>query len=261
MKKNEKRTPANEKYVKEIITDYNVLSKGCNEVKVTKDSNGIKISDDGNEIRNIVLCLKNTMRAYDDMYGLSANQIGFDKRIICLKFSNGIISLINPLVTACSDVTIPSREICHSLPGKEFLRKRHYSVTVSYTNPLGQYQTRKFEGFAACVLQHHLEHLDGHLVCDIGLELDEEFDKATDEEREEVWQMYCDSLDLWSEQLNEEIEKDAELKKLRDAALFMSKVDRGEVQIESVPLDDEEIEHIKKLEDEYEEYKKKLSDE
>ena len=69
------------KYVKEIVTDYEALSERCNEFDITKKSG---------DAQQITLALKNTLRAHPDMVGLSANQIGYDKRIICLNFNGDI---------------------------------------------------------------------------------------------------------------------------------------------------------------------------
>lgn len=233
------------KYVKEIVTDYVQLSKRCNEFELIKGSK---------EIQKIILHLKNTIRANEGMLGLSANQIGFDKRIICLNFNGDIRSFINPIITNAVGLEL-SREKCHSIPDKEFIRTRHSKINVTYQTPLGKIESVEFVGVAAQVFQHHIDHLDGLLLSDVSLEIDELFDQATAEERQEVIDMYLDSLDLTRKQIEAEIESDPEAKQLDDAIKFLQSVQSGETEVEEVPMSEEEIAHIERLEAEYKELK------
>lgn len=233
--------PANEKHVKEIITDYDQLSIRCKEFDLVKGNS---------DLQTIILGLKNTIRAHEGMLGLSANQIGYDKRVLCMNFNGDIRTFINPIITNAGGLEL-SREQCHSIPEKEFIRTRHSKINVTYQTPLGKIESVEFIGVAAKVFQHHLDHLDGLLLDDVSLEIDEQFDNATDEERQEVIDMYLDSLDLTRKQLEKEIEEDPENKQMADAIKFIQSVQSGETELEEVPLSEEEIEHIKKLEAEY----------
>ena len=98
-----------------------------------------------------------------------------------------------------------------------------------YTSPLGKVESREVSGVAASVIQHEIHHLEGILCSDIGLEVDEMFDNATQEEREQVIGMYLDSLDIKQKELDKQIEKDEDLKQIADATKFMEKVQSGEV--------------------------------
>ena len=228
------KMPANEKYVKEIVEDYEALSERCTEVQVVK----------GNaDVQDIVLHLKNTIRAHSDMIGLSANQIGYDKRILCLNFNGDIRTFVNPIITNAGDMEL-SREKCHSIPGKEFIRTRHSKVSVTFQTPLGKIESVDLMGVAARVFQHHLDHLDGLLLSDVSLEIDIDFDEATDEERQEVIDMYLDSLDLAMAEIEKEIEADPDAKKMSDAIKFINSVRSGETEIETVELTEEEAEAL-----------------
>ena len=90
-------------------------------------------------------------------------------------------------------------------------------------------------GLAARVMQHELDHLDGLLLSDIGMELSEDWDAATDDERAEVIKLYLDSLDIKAAEINSEIKSDPELSELSDAIDFMDKVKTGEVRFEKTP--------------------------
>lgn len=226
----------NEKHVVEIVTDYDKLSERCIEVDTTKKNS---------DIQEIIVKLKNTIRANEDMIGLSANQIGFDKRVICLNFNGEIRSFINPIITNAGPMELV-QETCHSQPDKTFIRLRHNRVEITYQTPLAKIETVELFGMAARAIQHHIDHLDGLLLSDIGLEIEEDFMNASEEDKQEVISMYLDSLDLALKDIDIAIEEDSEAKQLRDATRFMESVRKGETKIESVPLSDEEIEELKK---------------
>lgn len=229
------KVPANTSYVRDVVTDYDILSERCDEFDLAKK---------GKDVQNIVLCLKNTIRANDGMLGLSANQIGFDRRIIVLNFNNDLRTFVNPIVTRVDGFEL-SRETCHSIPGKTFIRMRNSRIWVTYQTPLGKIESVELNGVAAKVMQHHIDHLDGLLLSDVSLEIDEDFDNASEDERAEVIKLYLDSLDMTSQQLSSEAESDDEGKKLADALRFMESVRKGETVVESVPYTDEEFEELK----------------
>lgn len=236
---------ANTNHVCDVCTDYDKLSERCDEFDLSKKNK---------DVQEIVLKLKNTIRANEGMLGLSANQIGYDKRIICLNFEGNIRTFINPIITNAGPLTL-SRETCHSEPGKEYIRLRHTSINVTYQTPLGKIDSIQLVGVASIIMQHHIDHLDGLMLSDIGLEIDEEFDKASEEEQQEVIDAYLDSLDLCKEQIKQDIENDEDAKQLRDGIRFIESVQKGETIIEEIPLTDEEIEELKKKASEEEQTK------
>lgn len=209
-------------YVKEIITDVSKLGNRCVEIDPRKE---------GKELSEIVLSLKQTMKE-NNLVSLSAPQIGFDKRVCCFKFGdNDYRTLVNPMIEHVENLTF-AREKCTSIPDKEFIRPRYAKIRVIYMTPMGKVESREVVGKAAIVIQHSIEHLDGLLLSDVALEIDERYDQATDEEREEVLRMYAESLDLREQELKKEIENDEELSKISSAIDFMTKVQKGEVEIE-----------------------------
>ena len=229
------RNDVNYEHVKEIITDYDILSERCDEIDLTKKNKNIQ---------KTVLQLKNTIKANPGMLGLSANQIGLYERVLVLNFNGSLRSFINPIITRVDGFEL-SRETCHSIPDKTFIRMRNSRVWVTYQTPLGKIESVELNGVAAKVMQHHIDHLDGLLLSDVSLEIDEEFDKATDEEREEVIKMYLESLDISAEELTKEVNADADGKQLADAMKFIESVNKGETVVESVPYTDEEFEALK----------------
>lgn len=234
----------------DIITDVEKLSIRADEVDVRKDNK---------EIREITVSLKNAVREHN-LLSLSAPQIGIDKRIFVINFNGDIRTFINPMITNVKGFEL-SRETCSSIPDKTFIRPRHNDIQVMYQTPLGKIESKQFMGAAARVFQHCLDHLDGLLLSDIGLEIDEMFDNATEEERTEVINMYLDSLDIKQKEVDKEIQEDKELKQIADGITFMEKVKKGEVQIEQVPMTEAQIEELKKSQKEENSQEKSESEE
>ena len=223
----------------DIITDVEQLSIRADEVDVRKDNQ---------EVREITVALKNAVREHS-LLSLAANQIGFNKRIFVINFNGDIRTFINPVIMQVKGFEL-SRETCSSIPDKSFIRPRHNNLQVIYQTPLGKIESKQFLGASAKVFQHCLDHLDGLLLSDIGLEVDEMFDAATEEERQQVISMYLDSLDIKQKEIDQEIENDPELKRISEGIDFMTKVQKGEVQIEQVPVDPKTEEHKEKSEQE-----------
>lgn len=230
---------ADTKYVKEILTDYDLLSVRCSEFDLSKHNK---------DAQEVILTLKNTLRANSGLVALSANQVGYATRIICLNFNGDIRTFVNPIITKASGFEL-SREYCSSIPDKSFLVTRNSTIEITYQTPMGKIQSVELVGLAARIMQHHIQHLDGILLSDIGLEVDEEFDSASKEEQQEVINMYLDSLDMLKVDIQKSIDNDPETQKVLDAVKFMESVRAGETVIESIDLTDEEIEELKKVSD------------
>lgn len=204
----------------EIITDV---------VKLGNSAELINPKKEGELLRKTVLDLKNTIREHN-LSGLSAPQIGVDRRIFVINFNGDLRTFVNPIITDAKGFEL-AKETCASLPGKTFIRPRNNQVAVAYQTPLGKAESRKLVGLAAIVFQHELDHLDGILLSDIGLEIDDEFEKASEDEKAEVLRAYLDSIDVRHTELKKEIEDNPELKQLNDAIEFMTAVQKGEVQV------------------------------
>ena len=208
---------------KDIITDEVALSERAEEIDTLHDSQ---------LLQEIVKYLKRTLRKREDLFALSAPAIGYNKRVFCMKCENDQIkTFINPVIESYSPNGMQlSREKCSSIPGKEYIRVRNNDIRVMYQRPTGDAESNRLLGKAALVFQHEMDHLEGVLISDIGLEVIPEFDAATDEERSEVIKEYLDSLDIRLKQTNEEIQNDPELKQIDDATKFMTGVLTGEVK-------------------------------
>lgn len=210
--------------VREIITDETILGSRSDEVDVVKQ---------GTMVRQIIHTIKDTMRGKNLKY-LAAPVIGLPYRIFCMDFSDSEIkTFVNPIITSAEGLQL-AREKCECIPDKEFIRPRNPKIKVMYQNPTGKVLQTELIGLSAVVFQHNIDHLDGVLLSDVGLEIDEQWDKASEEEKQEVINAYLDSLDLKQKELQQEIEEDPDLKRTSDAIDFMTKVQRGEVKFEPI---------------------------
>lgn len=210
---------------KEIITDIDKLWEFAEVINPVAD---------GELMQEIILSLKATMRA-NNLMSLSAPQIGYNKQVFCIKFGkNDYRTFLNPMIENVVSSTYHfARETCPSVPGKTFIIPRFGTIQMCFVTPMGEYKTTRLMGVAAEVAQHCIDLLNGNPIMNIGLEIDEDFDNATDDERAEILKMYVESLDLRSKKLREEINADEELKQIEDASNFIQAVNNGEVQIEN----------------------------
>ena len=222
--------------IKEIITDIDELSGRSEEIDIRTEA---KL------MRETIIIMKDAIRE-KNLKGLSAPQIGVPKRIIVLNFNGDMRSFINPIITEQEGFDLV-RETCSSIPGKSFIRPRSTTVTAMYQTPLGKIESRKFIGLAATVFQHELDHLDGLPLSEIGLEVTEEFDEASEDEKAELIKVYLESLDLKEQEVKKEIEQDETLKKTMDAIDFLEKVQKGEVKLGDGAI--EKLDNIKDSED------------
>ena len=219
-----------EKEILKIEEHFDELSERCDEIDVRKENV---------LMREIVKALKDTMRR-KELTSLSAPAIGYDKRIFCLNFSDvEIKTFINPIITKAEGLDL-AKEQCTSIPEKTFLRPRNTKVTVMYQTPTGALENRQFIGLAAVRVQHEMDHLDGILLTDVGLEIDDDYEKASEEEKAQVIEAYLDSLDLKRKSLKAEIEADPDLKELDEGIRFMESVAKGETKLERIPKEKQE---------------------
>ena len=74
--------------------------------------------------------------------------------------------MINPEITAHSDVCEIDEEGCLSLPGIFGQVERWRQIIVAYTTLTGQSENRQLAGLDAIIVQHEIDHLNGVLFID-----------------------------------------------------------------------------------------------
>lgn len=214
--------------IKTVITDYEAYNDRADEIDLRKE---------GKLAQQTIVDLKQTMKKYDYVC-LAAPHIGVNKRILCINFKGDIRTFCNPLMTASEGFEL-SREKCPALNNKEYIRPRQNKVTIMYQNPMGKVVSQTFSGLAARVMQYGIDILDGLLLSDVGLELDENWDKGTEAERDEILGLYLESLDIKRKDIKTQIDNDPEAKQMLSAIEFMESVQRGETEVEAFEVKNE----------------------
>lgn len=212
-------------YVLKIVTDKEKLSQRCDEINVLHE---------GKKASSIINSLKDTIKANPEYIALSAPQIGKNARIFVVRFSDGEYkTYINPMITKTEGIHL-SREFNPSLPGKEYLMPRHNKIMVLFQNLKGQVDQHVIEGVVAEVFQQQVQLLDGILLDDFGLEIIPEFDKASKKQQQEVIDWWLNGLKEMDANLNQDINNDEDLLKVKKAIDFMKGVAVGDIKIETV---------------------------
>lgn len=140
--------------IRNIVTlGDDVLRKVCR-TQLTFDSKLHTILDD----------MRDTMYKAEGV-GLAAPQVGILRRFCIIDVGEGIIELINPVITETSG-SQTGNEGCLSLPGKFNEVTRPMKVTVRAQNRFGENFTITGEGLLARALCHEIDHLDGVLYID-----------------------------------------------------------------------------------------------
>lgn len=104
--------------------------------------------------------------------GLSANQVGLDLSIIIVdlgighKSYNDIHALINPKITWSSKTTVDKNEGCVNLDFVRGFVKRSSRVKIEAYDRSGNKISLDVHGWAAALIQHEIDHLNGRLFID-----------------------------------------------------------------------------------------------
>lgn len=98
--------------------------------------------------------------------GLAAPQVGTSLRMIVLNTGDGLIELINPVITACEGLETGT-EGCLSIPGVYGEVERHAKVTVEGLNRDGKRVSVTGTELLARALQHEIDHLEGVLFIEL----------------------------------------------------------------------------------------------
>lgn len=219
-------------YVLKIVDDLSKFQDRVDEITARTPFEAVK---------NTVANLKKTLDANKDLVALCAPQIGSNLRIFCVKMANNRVkAFLNPMIVSSEDKIHLSRETNASIKGKEFIIPRKDTIHVAYQEVDGHVNSESYSGAYGEVVQQMIQMLDGILLSDYGLDLDEvggpeAFDSATPEEKEQVIQMYLDSLKGYSTDLEKQINENPDLKKINDNINFIAEYIKGDIK----PVDKE----------------------
>lgn len=201
----------------------------------------INYNDNKKLIHIVANALEETMKEYN-LKALAAPQIGYNIRMFCIEFKtkkgkSSYRHYVNPIIGADKGFTLV-RQSDPSLPGKEFIHPRSNQITLMYQSLDGHSFGYDFVGLTAFTMQQMVNLLDGVLLDEIGLEIDERFDQATEKEKNELLEAYSKYLEERKKMLDADINSNPELKQVNDAIKFMQSVRAGETKLgEGVKID------------------------
>lgn len=136
--------------IKQIITSISELRKPC------------KLVEEGEDISQIIQDLKDTL-ATKKGYGVTANQIGYNKRIAYIKVGKTELVLINSKIIE-KENRIIFNEGCLSFPDI-FLKTDRWNDVV-FENGINGEEKYSVQGLEAIVVSHEIDHFNGKVIFD-----------------------------------------------------------------------------------------------
>ena len=131
--------------------------------------------NDREGLATLVQDLKDTLKSSEGC-GLAAPQIGVSRRVLIVDgtgmtdvypyLENFVRTMINPVIVEESEKTTVYSEGCLSIPGIYADVRRPKKIKVEYYDENLERKVEEFDNFAARMVQHELEHLDGGLFTD-----------------------------------------------------------------------------------------------
>ena len=105
---------------------------------------------------------------YHHGLGLSANQIGMPVKVFAMRIdeSDNAIVCFNPEIEEESEEMVMMTEGCLSFPSLYLNKRRPEKLSVKYQNADGDFITAHFEGLAARVFHHEMDHIQGKTFLD-----------------------------------------------------------------------------------------------
>ena len=136
-------------------------------------SPSVPIAGLGPAARRLADDLRDTARHHPRTVGLAAPQIGSPWRMVYVDCTDhprvpdaaGPTWMVNPVVERADGAEV-GREGCLSLPEITANVSRPTGITVSFVDLEGELRRIDAAGFAARVILHEIDHLDGILILD-----------------------------------------------------------------------------------------------
>lgn len=126
---------------------------------------GEKVIDFEKESHELVAAMRETIEHYN-AYGVAANQIGILKQAFMMRVQGEYHAFFNPEVIELSEDTHVFPEGCLSFPDLYVKIKRSREITLKFQSINGEEHVQKYDGMAARVIQHELDHLAGRRFFD-----------------------------------------------------------------------------------------------
>jgi len=131
------------------------------------------------EVQRLIDDLIDTMRDYRGV-GIAANQVGVALRIFAMEIQVDNIKRserdqpvdfplkihINPEIDIEGESSVMSPEGCLSIPGFRGVAARYPALTLKSIDRYGKFVEQRLEGLPAIIIQHEVDHLNGHVYLD-----------------------------------------------------------------------------------------------
>ena len=124
-----------------------------------------EVEEFGDELRAVTERMIGLMHDAEGV-GLAATQVGILRRFFVCTIDGEDRVLVNPSVTAAGTDTEVDSEGCLSLGSVRVPVERATKVVVEAHDAAGEQVSLELEGYAARVVQHELDHLEGRLMLD-----------------------------------------------------------------------------------------------
>jgi peptide deformylase len=99
--------------------------------------------------------------------GLAATQVGVLRRVFVFEpDEEGPRAIVNPRIVEEADEKLSDEEGCLSLQGVRVPVERTTTLTLEGKDPKGEDVRLELDAYAARIVQHELDHLDGVLIID-----------------------------------------------------------------------------------------------
>lgn len=142
--------------IKSIITNINELRKPCE--LITKEDN----------LKIIMQDLVDTLKSKNGL-GISANQIGYNKKISYIRIPKSIDKakkeiqykeyfIINAKIIEKARPIQVKNESCLSFQGIGIITQRYVFITVEYLDEKMELQTNLYQDLEAIAVQHEIDH-------------------------------------------------------------------------------------------------------
>lgn len=123
------------------------------------------VTDFGPSLQKLLEEMAESMKEAEGI-GIAANQVGEPLRVALVGREDGtVFEIVNPQLLEKKD-SITLEEGCLSVPREWEKCPRFHKVKVRYQDKTAQWHELEAEGRLAHVLQHEIDHLDGHVFVD-----------------------------------------------------------------------------------------------
>ena len=204
------------------------------------------VPDNKDTIKEVSGEMVEYLNKHQDIKALAAPMINRSFRMFAIRFEDGIKFFVNAMFTKENGLHV-SIETNPLFKDRTFLVARNDIIGLAYQDLIGLVGEADFDGAAGDLIQQMVHLTDGILLDELGLEVFDDFLEASEEEQQEVIDLYINRLKDQSTLLNKEIEDNPELKEYKEGMDFLLAAAKGEVQIETPKLSNRKQKKIDKL--------------